>query len=182
MRDRKNVDAEVASARKPAQRKTRLEAMFDRVLAQCTLIDYAAELVVKIPGPVLEVGLGNGRTYDHLCDRFRGREIFAFDRELASDPRSRPDKSRFIQGDFLETLPEALVRIGAKAAVAHCDIGSHDSEASRTLGAVVAHLLAPLVAHQGVVLGDQPMVHPDFEALPLPDNLEPESYFIYRVR
>lgn len=156
--------------------------MCQRVLAQCTLIDHTVGLVAQVSGPVLELGLGNGRTYDHLRDRFREREIFAFDRELASHPACRPDQSHFIRGDFRETLPKALARIGAKAAVAHCDIGSHDLEASRRLAAAIAHLLAPLVAHGGVVLGDQPMAHPDFQPLPLPDNLEPESYFIYRVR
>ena len=156
--------------------------MFQRVLAQCTLIDYAVELVAHVSGPVLELGLGNGRTYDHLRHRFREREIFAFDRELASHPACRPDESHFVRGDFRDTLPAALARIGTKAAVAHCDIGSHDIEASRRLAAAIAHLLAPLVAHGGVVLGDQPIAHPDFQALPLPDQLEPESYFIYRAR
>ncbi len=156
--------------------------MLQRVFAQRTLLDDAAILVAEVPGPVLELGLGSGRTYDHLRNRFSEREIFVFDRELASHPDSRPDASHFVQGDFRETLPKALALIGGKAAVAHCDIGSHDVEASRLLAAAIAPLLAPIMIREGIVLGDQPMLHPDFRALPLPDALEPESYFIYRVR
>ena len=34
-------------------------------------------------GPVLELGLGNGRTFDHLRERLPGRRIVAFDRALS---------------------------------------------------------------------------------------------------
>ncbi len=156
--------------------------MVQRVLAQRTLIDYTVKLVAQVSGPILELGLGSGRTYDHLRNRFSEREIFVFDHELASHPDSRPDPLHFIQGDFRATLPKALALIGAKAAVAHCDIGSHDLEASRMLAVAIAPLLAPMMLKEGVVLGDQPLVHPAFRGLPLPDDLEPESYFIYRVR
>ncbi len=162
--------------------ETRLDAMCLRVFAQRTLIDDTVKLVANLPGPVLELGLGSGRTYDHLRHRFPEREIFVFDRELASHPDSRPDAWHFIPGDFRETLPRTLALIGAKAALAHCDIGSHDLQASRLLGATIAPLLAPIMLHASIVLSDQPLPHPDFRAMPLPDCLEPESYFMYRVR
>jgi hypothetical protein len=160
---------------------TRLESVIERLLAQRASIDHVAELVAQVPGPVLELGLGSGRTYDHLRDRFRGRKIFVFDRDLASHPTSRPDAAHFIQGDFRETLPTALTRIRDKAAVAHCDIGSYDLEASRALAAAIAPLLCPLMAIDGIVFGDQPMPLPSWTALPLPTNVAPGRYFIYRI-
>ena len=175
------VGSEFGQPQTAPPRCTRLESMIQRVVAQCTLIDRAVELVGRISGPVLELGLGNGRTYDHLRNRFQEREVFVFDRELASHPDSRPDAPHFIQGDFRETLPKALAIIGSGAAVAHCDVGSHDAQASRALAATIAPLLGALMTHGGIVLADQPMSHPEFRALPLPDDLEPLSYFAYRV-
>ena len=160
---------------------SRLDSFIRRLQAQRAAIDQAALLLAALPGPVLELGLGNGRTYDHLRERFAGRDIFVFDRELAAHPNSRPDAAHFIAGDFRATLPEALLRIGAKAALAHCDIGSHSPEASRALAAAIAPLLAPLLAPGAIVLGDQPMPQPGWQALPLPDGLEPGRYFAYRV-
>ena len=160
---------------------SRLDSFIRRLLAQRACIGYAAELIAGVDGPVLELGLGNGRTFDHLRERFPGRAIFVFDRELAAHPSSRPDAAHFIQGDFRATLSSALPRLGARAALAHCDIGSHDSAASRALGAAVAPLLAQLMAKGGVVLGDQPMPQPAWRELPLPDGLEPGRYYMYRV-
>jgi hypothetical protein len=160
---------------------SRLESFIRRLLAQRATIDDAASLIAGLEGPILELGLGNGRTFDHLRERFPEREIFVFDRELAAHPSSRPDAAHFIEGDFRHSLPTALARLGAKAALAHCDIGSHDGAASRALGAAIAPLLAPLMVPGGIVLGDQPMPQPAWRALTLPDGLEPGRYFMYRV-
>ncbi|MFI4988306.1 MAG: class I SAM-dependent methyltransferase, partial [Alphaproteobacteria bacterium] len=148
---------------------SRLDSFIRRLLAQRACIDEAAALIAAVPGPLLELGLGNGRTYDHLRERFPGRDIFVFDRELAAHPSSRPDLAHFIEGDFRATLPAALPRIRGKAALAHCDVGSHSREASRALAAAIAPLLAPLMAEGGIVLGDQPMPYPSWRELPLPD-------------
>lgn len=160
---------------------SRLDLVIRRLLAQRATIDWAAATLKDVPGPVLELGLGNGRTYDHLRERFSGRAIFVLDRELAAHPSSRPDAAHFIAGDFRETLPTILARIGARVALAHCDIGSHSAEASRALGAALAPLLAPIMVQGGLVLGDQPMAHPGWTALPLPEGVEPGAYHIYRV-
>ena len=160
---------------------SRLDSFIRRLLAQRAAIDYAGTLIAGLEGPVLELGLGNGRTFDHLRERFPGREIFVFDRKLTAHPGSQPDAAHFIPGDFRATLPSTLERLGAKAALAHCDIGSHDAAASRALAAAIAPLLAPLMVPGGLVLGDQPMAQPDWRELALPEGVEPGRYFIYRV-
>ncbi len=53
--------------------------------AQRDCLALAARLVADVPGPVLELGLGNGRTYDHLREILPGREIFVFDRRVAAN-------------------------------------------------------------------------------------------------
>ncbi|MBM3542582.1 MAG: hypothetical protein FJX51_11085, partial [Alphaproteobacteria bacterium] len=65
---------------------SRLDSFIRRLQAQRACLDHAAMLVRDLPGPVLEFGLGNGRTYDHLRETFPGREIFAFDRQVAAHP------------------------------------------------------------------------------------------------
>ena len=59
----------------------RLEQMIRRLTAQRNCLEFAAEMVAGLPGPVLEFGLGKGRTYDFLRERFSEREIFVFERD-----------------------------------------------------------------------------------------------------
>ena len=54
---------------------SRLDAFIRRLQAQRTCLGLAADLVAGVPGPVLELGLGNGRTYDHLRELMPDREI-----------------------------------------------------------------------------------------------------------
>ena len=163
------------------RRMSRLDSFIRRLEAQRACLNWAAEAIAGLKGPVLELGLGNGRTYDHLRERLKEREIFVFERRVAAHPGAIPDAAHLILGDFRETLPSALKRIGNRAALAHCDVGSADEAASRALAAQIAPLLAPLMAAGGIVLGDQPMAQPDWAALPLPDGVAPGRYHIYRV-
>ena len=45
---------------------TRLDTVIKRLMAQRSCLNAAAETLGNMAGPVLELGLGNGRTYDHL--------------------------------------------------------------------------------------------------------------------
>ncbi|MGH6887075.1 MAG: class I SAM-dependent methyltransferase, partial [Geminicoccales bacterium] len=45
---------------------SRLDSFIRRLEAQRACLDLAAARIADLPGPVLELGLGNGRTYDHL--------------------------------------------------------------------------------------------------------------------
>ena len=49
---------------------SRLDSFIRRLEAQRACLDRAAELIRDIDGHVLELGLGNGRTYDHLRGLF----------------------------------------------------------------------------------------------------------------
>ncbi len=71
---------------------SRLDSAIRRLQAQRACLDAAAALVAGLPGPVLELGLGNGRTYDHLREILPAREIFVFERRIAAHPASIPDE------------------------------------------------------------------------------------------
>ena len=160
---------------------SRLDSFIRRVAAQRDCLNLAAGLIAGVPGPVLELGLGNGRTYDHLRELFPDREIFVFDRRVAAHPDCIPDERHMMLGDIAETLPGALARIGARAALAHCDMGTGDRDANARLAAAIAPALAALMAPGGVVISDQECRAEDWTPLRLPPGVRPGRYFISRV-
>jgi hypothetical protein len=96
---------------------SRLDSFIRRLEAQRACIDHAVVLAASLPGPAIEVGLGNGRTYDHLRDRAKGRAIFAFDRHVAAHPACVPDAAHLLLGDFHATLVQAASALGGKVAI-----------------------------------------------------------------
>lgn len=161
---------------------SRLDSFLRRITAQRDCLDHAAGLIEGIAGPIVELGLGNGRTFDHLRALFPTREVFAFDRRLAADPASAPDAAHLVLGDFRDTVPRALQRIGAPAALVHCDFGSGRPERDHALAAWLAAALLPLLARGAVVVSDQPLGHPSLVEQALPEGVERGRYFIYRAR
>ena len=77
-----------------------------------------------MPGVILELGLGNGRTYDHLRGLFPERDIYVFDRQIDAHPDCIPDDDHMFVGEVVERLPDAAARVGKSAALVHSDIGS----------------------------------------------------------
>jgi hypothetical protein len=69
---------------------SRLDSFIRRLRAQRACLNRAAELIKNLPGPVLEFGLGNSRTYDHLRELVPERDIYVFDLRLAAHGRLRP--------------------------------------------------------------------------------------------
>lgn len=161
---------------------SRLDSFIRRLEAQRACLDAAARLAAGLLGPALEVGLGNGRTYDHLRQILPDRPIFAFDRQVAAHPDCVPAPGFLVLGDLLETLPRAAARISAPAALVHVDIGSGDEAASRRLAAMLVPHLVALMAPGAVLAGDQPMAHEALEPLPLPDGVPSGRYHLQRRR
>jgi len=58
---------------------SRLDSFIRRLEAQRQCLNHCAGLIAEVDGPILEVGLGNGRTFDHLREIFPSREIFVFE-------------------------------------------------------------------------------------------------------
>jgi len=160
---------------------SRLESFIRRLEAQRACLDRAAALIAALAGPVLEFGLGNGRTYDHLRTILPGRDIFVFERTVAAHPDCVPPSDRLILGDVRETLPASRDRLAGSAALAHIDIGTGETEASRAFAASLAQLIAPLLRLGAVVVSEPPLVLAGWRALELPAEVRPGRYHLYRV-
>ncbi|MBT4045715.1 MAG: hypothetical protein HOF11_19610 [Rhodospirillaceae bacterium] len=156
---------------------SRLESAIHRLQAQRACLNWAAAEIASRPGPVLEFGLGNGRTYDHLRNCLPGREIFVFERQIAKNPGCLPDSRHLLRGDIRETLSDAMIRIGAPAVLAHYDIGTGDKSDTAWLAAVVGPALAPLLAHGALVVSSQALVIPGCVELPLPNDVAANRYY-----
>jgi hypothetical protein len=160
---------------------SRLDSFIARMQAQRDCLNFVKPAVDAIAGPILEVGLGNGRTYDHLRSLFPVEDVFVFDREIAAHPSCIPPAGRVLLGDFRDSLDGALAHIGRRAMLAHCDFGSGDPESTAELARFLGPALAPLVEPGGFVVSDQRMTGPGWRAVAPPATVEPERYFIWQV-
>lgn len=155
---------------------SRLDSAIRRLEAQRACLNRAAGLIRDVPGPVLELGLGNGRTYDHLKTLLPDRRIVVFERKAMAHPDSTPPARDLIEGDFRETIPSAAAVTGAPAALIHADIGSGDREATAALAAWLGPMLAPLAAPGAVVVSDQRLLVPGGAPFPLPEIVAEGRY------
>ena len=158
---------------------SRLDSAIRRLQAQRACLDMAADLIRGVPGPVLEIGLGNGRTYDHLRSILPDRAIYVFDRRVDAHPDCVPPEDRLFVGDILETLPEARRRLGARAALAHVDIGDGDAVATQALVGRLAMPLAAIMVGGGTVVSDQPVPARGWRVRDLPDGVRDGRYHMY---
>lgn len=159
---------------------SRLDSFIRRLEAQRACIDFAARPGNLPDGPVFELGLGNGRTFDHLRERLPGREIFVFDRQVAAHPNCVPDAAYMIIGDIAETLPRAVLRLRGRVAFVHSDLGSGDAAIDRATARTVAPLIAEALAPNGLVVSDQALVIAGWQPLPPPPGIAESRYFLYR--
>jgi len=160
---------------------SRLDSVIRRLEAQRACLTAAASLIADVPGPILELGLGNGRTYDHLRELLPEREIFVFDRRVAAHPDCIPDDTHMILGDVRQTLATAGPRIGAPAALVHCDVGSGRTGDNAALALSLAPMLDRLLAPGAVIVCDQAVSMARWRPLPLPDGIAAGRYFMARV-
>jgi hypothetical protein len=161
---------------------SRLDSFINRVTAQRTCLNHLAPLVRAMPGPILELGLGNGRTYSHLRELFPGRDIWVFEYEVAAHPDSIPPDDRLFLGDFRTTIPAALARIGAPSPLIHADFGSGNRERTAEMARWLGPQLRPLLAPGGYVLSDQPLEIADTGTLPLPAGAVAGAYNLRQSR
>ncbi len=159
---------------------SRLDSFIRRLEAQRACLDRAAVLIRDLDGFVLELGLGNGRTYDHLRALFPDRAIYVCERRVAAHPDCMPPHEMLILGDMRETLTAARGRLGGRIAFAHLDVGTGDAAANHALAAQLTPGIVPLLCTGAVLASDPPIACPDLEMLPLPDGVAPGRYHLYR--
>jgi len=159
---------------------SRLDSFIRRLKAQRAALDYAFGLIGGVPGPVLELGLGNGRSYDHLRENIRDRRIVVFERKVGAHPDCIPPDRDLILGEVTENLPRAVQLIGQPAALVHSDLGSGDKAATRKLYDQIAPGLRAALAAGGILVSDQAVETGGLETLAPPEVI-PGRYFVYRA-
>ncbi|MBX4875805.1 class I SAM-dependent methyltransferase [Rhizobium bangladeshense] len=156
---------------------SRLDSFIRRLTAQRDILNAITDLVGEMEGPVLEFGLGNGRTYDHLREKFPGRRIIAFDWEVRSYSASTPAPDDMVTGNIRDS-GQAFLGIGA--ALAHADIGTGHDEIDAVTLTWLPQLMAGVLAPDGIAVSGLPLEHPELAALPLPEGIKEGRYFLYR--
>lgn len=159
---------------------SRLNLFIDRMVSQRACLDHAAKLIADLPGPVFELGLGNGRTYDHLRHILPQRDIFVFERAIASHPDSTPPEDRVLLGDVFDTLPEALARFGPTASLIHADLGGHNREKNDIFARKISPFVEPLLARGGLMVASDRMYFEGLTEIALPEHAVEGRCFIYR--
>ena len=160
---------------------SRLDRMIARLVRQRAVLEAAAELVRDLPGPVLEVGLGKGRTFDHLRRLHPDRDVFAFDGSVHAPADCVPAPDRLFVGDFRQTLAQAADQgLAGQAALVHADFGSEDRSRDAEQAAWLGPLIDRLAKDGTVVAADRQMTVSGWQALPAPGE-GPWPYFLWRV-
>ncbi|PTM42912.1 class I SAM-dependent methyltransferase [Bosea sp. 124] len=159
---------------------SRLDSFIRRLEAQRRMLDWAAAESAGRPGLVLELGLGNGRTYDHLREILPGRDIHVFERDVSPNPHSMPPAGRLVIGDMAETLPAFALRHGRGAALIHVDVTTGVPERDRVLFAWLPEHVAGLAAPDALVLSGWDLDHPALTPVALPEGVPAGRYYAYR--
>jgi SAM-dependent methyltransferase len=159
---------------------SRLDSFIRRLEAQRACLDEAAHLITELDGDVLELGLGNGRTYDHLRQLFPDRKIYVCERRVAAHPDCVPPAELLLLGDMRDTLQKARELLGGGVALAHLDPATGDVAASRALAAEVAPLIVPLLRPGGVLVSEPAITWQGLSPMALPESVAPGRYNLYQ--
>ncbi|PZO01648.1 MAG: hypothetical protein DCF30_07075 [Hyphomicrobiales bacterium] len=159
---------------------SRLDSFIRRLEAQRLMLDWAAAQIAGRPGLVLELGLGNGRTYDHLREILPERDIHVFERDVGPNPASMPPTGRLVVGDMATTLPAFATRHGRCAALVHVDVTTGVPQRDRILFAWLPEHVAALAAPDALILSGWDLEHAALVAVAPPEGVSAGRYFAYR--
>ncbi|WP_333898540.1 class I SAM-dependent methyltransferase [Agrobacterium pusense] len=157
---------------------SRLDSFIRRLTAQRDILNHVAvNLDMPHEGALMEIGLGNGRTFNHLRELFPGRRIIAFDRAMGAHASSVPADEDLVIGEISQTAPAF---VGAEAAMVHADIGTGYPEKDAITLTWLPDLAAGMLAKGGVAVSGLPLDHPLLKPLPVPESVPTDRYFLYR--
>ncbi len=157
---------------------SRLNSMMRRLSAQAEGLEWGHDLVADIKGDYLDMGLGNGRTYDHIREIAPDRRIWVIDRLLQCHPSCVPPEADFLQGEAEEMLGK-LADSGAQIAMAHYDFGFGDKAKDVAEAARLSPMIAKVMVPGGALVSGQPLV--GFQQERGPESVAPDRYYFYRT-
>lgn len=157
---------------------SRLDSFIRRLTAQRDILNHVqADLDLPVQGAVMEIGLGNGRTFNHLRELFPDRRIVAFDRAMGAHASSVPDEKDLVIGEIAET---AQSYIGIEASLVHADIGTGYPEKDAVTLTWLPQLVAGMLAKGGIAVSGLPLEEKSLNPIPVPDSVPEDRYFLYR--
>ena len=159
---------------------SRLENLIHRFTSQKRHLDRAIELIAETQGIVVEIGLGSGRTFDHLREKLPGRELFTFDYRVETHPGCQPTKEQAILGDISETLPPFSQSQVKKAALVHVDIGTKNREEDKVRYASLTDSFCQLLVPGGLLISDRELFTDELTALEKFDVDQQWAYYSYK--
>ncbi len=159
---------------------SKLESFIRRMQAQIDVIEVARQHLEDVPGVIFELGLGNGRSFDHLREHFPGRDIYVFEDRVRTAPEYTPDDEHLMLGDVVETFPKAVERFKGQVALVHCDVGTADQEYNQLLANMVGTEVLPALCENAIVMSHKDLETTTLDVVPLPDTIYPGRYFLYK--
>jgi hypothetical protein len=157
---------------------SRLDTFISRMSAQRDILNHVAhDLGLPPEGAILEVGLGNGRTYSHLRQLFADRRVVAFDRALNAHRTTLPEGEDFVLGEISETGKGFA---GSEAALVHADIGTGYPDSEAIIVSWLPQIVADMLQTGGYAVSGLPLKHARLEELPRLPTVEEGRYFMYR--
>ncbi len=157
---------------------SRLDSMLRRLTAQRDGLNWAASQIEGVTGDVLDLGLGNGRTYDHIREIVPNRRIWVIDRVLQCHPSCEPPAENFLMGEAAPMLAELATR-SPGIALAHYDLGRGIKEDDVAEAAQLSTDLARVMVPGGLIVSGQPLA--GFTQIAGPDTIDPDRYLFYRA-
>jgi hypothetical protein len=159
---------------------TRLEKLLYRLQSQHACLTWVFGEIRDMPGIVFELGLGLGRTFNHLRTHLPAREIHVFERQVHSYPDCTPEPHELIIGDLAETLPAASARHAGGVCLVNSDVGSFDRAQNQVMAQIVSAGIAPALAPGAFVLSDLPLTIAGCVALEPPPGAHADRYYLYK--
>ncbi len=157
---------------------SRLDSMLRRLAAQRDGLNWAAEQTADMQGDALDLGLGNGRTYDHLREILPERRIWVIDRVLQCHPSCTPPPADFLEGEA-EPMLRRLAGQSPEIVLAHYDFGFGIKEKDVAEAARLSPLIGAVMAPGGTIISGQPLV--GFAPAAGPGGISPDRYYFYRT-
>ena len=165
---------------------SRLDRFIARVAAQKFHLEHAcAEVKARwrpTDGIIVELGLGNGRTYHHLCEHLPGYRIVVFDRGGDTHPENVPPAADLVIGEIQQTAARFARDFGAQALMLHTDILTPDTAFNRTIEAWLPDAVVPLMRPGAIVVTSLRLAHAGLVPEHPPGTPPKYEYFLYRRR
>lgn len=164
---------------------SRLDDLVRRMQTQRSVLNRAIKRVREqnLSGMIIELGLGSGRTFDHLRENFPGREVITFDWEMEATKDCVPLKNQFVKGEIEKTFPKFALGKESSCALLHIDIGTRDRERDAKLYSFLSEKIVSILCDGGYVVSDRELVSLKLDPQDTTqDQLEGWPYFFYQKK